>query len=214
MSWCEWFMHNSNVLEEFAAVPRHRWCTNEKIPQSQKCWGRNWSACNARFGLAQWTQFKFSYKAVSNMLMTFFVHAFSFPQNPSVQLKIINAIFNGIRYFFSFLLVLLWNHSGDRTTSPHNARRRYETPKRLELVHLDASPQYCERNLSIGSLGTVDRPCNHTARGLDSCDLLCCGRGHNIHQFNRKWKCRCKFKWCCEVNCSICIEKIEQYTCK
>lgn len=107
------------------------------------------------------------------------------------------------------------NYSGDRTTSPHNNnRRRYETPKRLELVHLEASPQYCERNLSIGSLGTVDRPCNHTARGLDSCDLLCCGRGHNIHQFNKKWQCRCKFKWCCEVQCDICHERIEQYTCK
>ncbi|XP_031641034.1 protein Wnt-2 isoform X1 [Contarinia nasturtii] len=102
----------------------------------------------------------------------------------------------------------------DRTTSLHGNRRKFETPKRLELVHLDPSPQYCERNLSTGSLGTVDRPCNLTAHGLNSCDLLCCGRGHNIHQFNRKWQCRCKFKWCCEVQCDICHERIEQYTCK
>lgn len=120
-----------------------------------------------------------------------------------------------------FLFFLIWHtharahmHRGDRTTSIHNNRRRYETPKRLELVHLDPSPQYCERNLSTGSLGTVDRPCNLTAHGLDSCDLLCCGRGHNIHQLLKRWQCRCKFIWCCHVKCDICHERIEQYTCK
>lgn len=107
-----------------------------------------------------------------------------------------------------------FSYYSDRSTSFHANRRKYETPKRLELVHLDASPQYCERNLSTGSLGTVDRPCNLTAHGLDSCDFLCCGRGHNIHQFNRKWQCKCKFKWCCDVFCDICHERIEQYTCK
>lgn len=119
----------------------------------------------------------------------------------------------------SFVLLFFFSSSffydsGDRTTLYHGNRRKFETPKRLELIHLDPSPQYCERNLSIGSLGTVDRPCNLTAHGLDSCDLLCCGRGHNIHQFQKKWQCRCKFKWCCEVQCDICHERIEQYTCK
>lgn len=119
-------------------------------------------------------------------------------------------------YFFSSFWYDTHTHThrGDRTTSIHNNRRRYETPKRLELVHLDPSPQYCERNLSTGSLGTVDRPCNLTAHGLDSCDLLCCGRGHNIHQLLKRWQCRCKFIWCCHVKCDICHERIEQYTCK
>lgn len=88
-------------------------------------------------------------------------------------------------------------------------------PKRLELVDLEASPNYCDRDLGVGSLGTVGRPCNRTARGgLDGCDLLCCGRGYNTHQLNKQWQCRCKFKWCCEVQCDICHERIEQYTCK
>lgn len=118
--------------------------------------------------------------------------------------------------FYVLLLFFLFSlyDSGDRITAIHNNRRRYETPKRLELVHLDPSPQYCERNLSTGSLGTVDRPCNLTAHGLDSCDLLCCGRGHNIHQLLKRWQCRCKFIWCCHVKCDICHERIEQYTCK
>lgn len=118
------------------------------------------------------------------------------------------------QFFHSFLKFIYFVDRLDRITSIHDNRRRYETPKRLELVHLQASPQYCERNSSTGSLGTVDRPCNLIAQGVDSCDLLCCGRGHNIHQLLERWQCRCKFKWCCNVQCDICHERIEKYTCK
>lgn len=50
--------------------------------------------------------------------------------------------------------------------------------------------------------------------GIDGCDLLCCGRGYNTHQINRTWQCRCKFQWCCHVQCDVCHERIEEYTCK
>lgn len=90
-----------------------------------------------------------------------------------------------------------------------------EIPKRVDLVYLDDSPNYCDRNLRLGSLGTTGRPCNLTARGdLNGCDFLCCERGYNTHEFVRVEKCRCKFKWCCNVQCDTCRERIEQYTCK
>lgn len=92
--------------------------------------------------------------------------------------------------------------------------RKIPRPKRLEMVYLDASPNYCERNLGAGSLGTIGRGCNRTARGVEGCDLLCCGRGYNTHQINRQWQCRCKFQWCCRVHCDICHERLEEYTCK
>lgn len=110
------------------------------------------------------------------------------------------------------------------------------------MVYLQSSPNYCERDISLGSLGTVGRFCNRTARGkmhgkkfrlkffpqffllfllkiilvlgIDGCDLLCCGRGYNTHQINRTWQCRCKFQWCCHVQCDVCHERIEEYTCK
>lgn len=102
----------------------------------------------------------------------------------------------------------------------------------MEMVYLQSSPNYCERDISLGSLGTAGRFCNRTARGkmlsqyttkllkiifvlgIDGCDLLCCGRGYNTHQINRTWQCRCKFQWCCHVQCDVCHERIEEYTCK
>ncbi|XP_043684223.1 protein Wnt-7b-like isoform X1 [Vespula pensylvanica] len=87
-------------------------------------------------------------------------------------------------------------------------------PKRSELVFLQPSPNYCEPDLALGSLGTQGRYCNRTSKGTDGCDLMCCGRGYNTHQFTRTWQCRCKFHWCCHVHCDTCTERTEEYTCK
>ncbi|KAK2581021.1 hypothetical protein KPH14_006071 [Odynerus spinipes] len=87
-------------------------------------------------------------------------------------------------------------------------------PKRSELVFLQPSPNYCEPDLTLGSLGTQGRYCNRTSKGTDGCDLMCCGRGYNTHQFTRTWQCRCKFHWCCRVHCDTCTERTEEYTCK
>ncbi|XP_046388719.1 protein Wnt-7b [Ischnura elegans] len=91
---------------------------------------------------------------------------------------------------------------------------RGRPPKGSELVYLQKSPNYCEKDVSKGSLGTAGRKCNRTSKGTDGCDLLCCGRGYNTHQLTRVWQCRCKFHWCCHVRCATCSEKVEEYTCK
>ncbi|XP_053963343.1 protein Wnt-2 [Anastrepha ludens] len=87
-------------------------------------------------------------------------------------------------------------------------------PKRMELVYLQASPNYCERNVQLGTLGTMGRLCNRTLHGPQSCDLLCCGRGYNTHQIRRTTQCRCQFRWCCQVQCEVCEENYEEFTCK
>lgn len=38
-------------------------------------------------------------------------------------------------------------------------------PKKCDLVFLQTSPNYCEKDLAAGSLGTVGRTCNRTSRG-------------------------------------------------
>ncbi|XP_017027837.1 protein Wnt-2 isoform X1 [Drosophila kikkawai] len=87
-------------------------------------------------------------------------------------------------------------------------------PKRMELVYLEASPNYCERSLQSGSQGTGGRICQRNGHGPGSCDLLCCGRGHNTQHIRRSRQCHCQFRWCCEVKCEECDESYEEFTCK
>ena len=80
-----------------------------------------------------------------------------------------------------------------------------------DLVYLNRSPDYCEPNTQLASFGTHGRVCNRTSRGIDGCNLLCCGRQYYTTIEHVKYKCNCTFVWCCTVNCQEC-NKIEQVT--
>ncbi|XP_050703818.1 protein Wnt-7b-like [Eriocheir sinensis] len=109
-------------------------------------------------------------------------------------------------------------HKGRRRSTPHlrleRVRRRARRPRKFHLVYLERSPNYCQMNPAVGSLGTVGRKCNRTSSGPGGCDLLCCGRGYNTHQYTRTWHCNCKFHWCCYVQCHTCMEDTEENNCK
>nr|DBA11524.1 TPA_inf: Wnt4A [Holothuria glaberrima] len=83
-----------------------------------------------------------------------------------------------------------------------------------DLVYLKNSPNFCERNLSIGSLGTENRTCNKDSKAIDSCELLCCGRGYHTKNQTISEQCMCKFYWCCFRKCKICIRTAEISTCQ
>ncbi|KXJ12221.1 Protein Wnt-7b [Exaiptasia diaphana] len=70
-----------------------------------------------------------------------------------------------------------------------------------EFVHIKDSPNYCDRKASLGILGTHGRTCvrDSNDKEADVCDIMCCGRGYDTRIVMRKWKCRCKFYWCCFV---------------
>ncbi|KAG9335859.1 hypothetical protein JZ751_003516 [Albula glossodonta] len=68
--------------------------------------------------------------------------------------------------------------------------------------------------LSEGSVGTGGRVCNRTSRGVDSCEVMCCGRGYDTSRVSRTTKCECKFHWCCAVRCRDCHEVVDVHTCK
>ncbi|KAL0200095.1 hypothetical protein M9458_003282, partial [Cirrhinus mrigala] len=71
----------------------------------------------------------------------------------------------------------------------------FKPPTETDLVYYESSPNFCEPNPETGSFGTRDRICNLTSHGIDGCDLLCCGRGHNTRTEKRKEKCHCIFHW-------------------
>ncbi|XP_050706395.1 protein Wnt-7b-like [Eriocheir sinensis] len=109
-------------------------------------------------------------------------------------------------------------HKGRRRSTPHlrleRVRRRARRPRKFHLVYLERSPNYCQMNPAVGSLGTMGRKCNRTSSGPGGCDLLCCAGGYNTHQYTRTWHCNCKFHWCCYVQCHTCMEDTEENNCK
>ncbi|NXE70739.1 WNT3 protein, partial [Calcarius ornatus] len=90
----------------------------------------------------------------------------------------------------------------------------FSLPVSRDLVYYENSPNFCEPNPETGSFGTRDRTCNVTSHGIDGCDLLCCGRGHNTRTEKRKEKCHCIFHWCCYVSCQECTRVYDVHTCK
>ena len=92
--------------------------------------------------------------------------------------------------------------------------KKSKLPTAEDLVYVESSPDYCTDNLKTGSIGTQGRVCNHTSTGLDGCNQMCCGRGHNTYKALVSEKCNCKFNWCCWVQCETCTSMKDIYTCK
>lgn len=90
----------------------------------------------------------------------------------------------------------------------------FKHPTERDLVYYEGSPNFCEPNSETGSFGTRDRVCNVSSHGIEGCDLLCCGRGHNTRTEKRKEKCHCIFHWCCYVSCQECVRVYDVHTCK
>ena len=84
-----------------------------------------------------------------------------------------------------------------------------------KLVFLDPSPDYCVRNRTAGSLGLLGRSCSSDDIATSKCRSLCnsCSLGHKTVQHKKDVKCRCKFVWCCSVECETCTREYSVTTC-
>ncbi|CAG9768970.1 unnamed protein product [Ceutorhynchus assimilis] len=82
-----------------------------------------------------------------------------------------------------------------------------------QLVYMSKSPDYCTRDEKLGSFGTVGRHCNVSSASLDSCRVLCCGRGYRTVVEEKIERCQCKFYNCCYVKCKICRTMTQVYEC-
>nr|XP_014102858.1 protein Wnt-5 isoform X1 [Bactrocera oleae]XP_036225868.1 protein Wnt-5 isoform X1 [Bactrocera oleae] len=91
---------------------------------------------------------------------------------------------------------------------------QYKVPTAHDLVYLDESPDWCRNSRQLQWPGTHGRVCNKTSSGLDGCGILCCGRGYNTKNIVVRERCNCKFHWCCQVKCDVCVKVLEEHTCK
>lgn len=91
--------------------------------------------------------------------------------------------------------------------------RRQKKPTKKDLVYLRESPDFCEQNHGVGSLGTHGRKCKKNSYGLDGCTLMCCGRGYYTIVKEIKEDCDCKFLWCCRVECKKCTHTVHLNYC-
>lgn len=87
--------------------------------------------------------------------------------------------------------------------------------KDRKLVFLDPSPDYCVRNSTAGSLGLLGRACRSDDVTTSKCRSLCnsCSLGHKTVELKKDVKCRCKFVWCCSVECETCTKEYSVTTC-
>ncbi|KAJ3654930.1 hypothetical protein Zmor_014081 [Zophobas morio] len=82
-----------------------------------------------------------------------------------------------------------------------------------QLLFLSKSPDYCTKDMKLGSFGTAGRKCNVTTEGPDSCRQLCCGRGYRTLVEEKIERCQCKYYNCCYVKCNICRTMTQVYEC-
>ena len=86
-------------------------------------------------------------------------------------------------------------------------QRSCSQPDERHFLFLDESPNYCVRDVVVGSLGTAERKCDPHTTGPNSCENLCtrCGWGHvNVTQRVEEI-CYCSFSYCCEIQCHKCL---------
>ncbi|XP_065058337.1 protein Wnt-5a-like [Rhopilema esculentum] len=105
-------------------------------------------------------------------------------------------------------------HDGEMELKLREKYPQYQKISKRNLVYLEESPNYCLKDMSLGSLGTKGRQCNRTSEGLNSCSLLCCGRGFHVKRQLTRESCACQFIWCCHLKCQTCEVEKNMHYCK
>ncbi|XP_075916547.1 protein Wnt-5b-like [Petromyzon marinus] len=111
--------------------------------------------------------------------------------------------------------------NGGRGGAARWPRRRLEAvnerltaPTASDLVHVNASPEYCERDETHGVPGTVGPQYSITSEGAtEGRSVTCCDRGYDTSQVTVEKQCRCKEQLHWNVDCELC-PWTDQFLCK
>ncbi|THD28898.1 Protein Wnt-4 [Fasciola hepatica] len=98
-------------------------------------------------------------------------------------------------------------------TSSSLGNEKPSAPTENDLIYISGSPTFCHHDPGFGSIGTYGRRCVEGAKGLNSCEYLCCNRGFKRETFVQEERCNCKFQWCCKVICQTCRKTVVVSTC-
>ncbi|RZC10196.1 Wnt-8a [Asbolus verrucosus] len=89
------------------------------------------------------------------------------------------------------------------------------------LIYLEHSPDYCSSSNSTGWPGTRGRSCSRNTPPASlaekkSCRNLCRSCGYKVKKQEKivSQRCNCKFTWCCEVECDVCIKNEKEFFCQ
>ncbi|XP_055696642.1 protein Wnt-8a [Lutzomyia longipalpis] len=102
-----------------------------------------------------------------------------------------------------------------------NSGRVKRNIKREALVYLDNSPNYCVENVIHEWPGMLGRQCSRRRTAESSlherrsCRKLCraCGLKVKRERVVKEKPCKCKFYWCCDVQCEKCSELVNEFYC-
>ena len=90
-----------------------------------------------------------------------------------------------------------------------------DDPTSNDLVYSCGTPYPCNRDEDLGIPGTSGRECNPTDNTVsNSCDRLCCGRGH--YEVTKSVPVEdCVFVFCCRFDCTVVRYDLEtKYYCR
>ena len=75
-------------------------------------------------------------------------------------------------------------------------------PDQSTLAYCEYSPNFCKRDLEEGTYGSSGRQCWPSKNGPSSCSVLCCGGPVEQRRVKKEEK-KCKFVWCCRIECEV-----------
>lgn len=81
------------------------------------------------------------------------------------------------------------------------------TPGKFDLLYAEESPDFCIPSERYNIKGTKGRLCSESPNVSNSCERLCCGRGYKTEIREEKYRCECKFQFCCKLQCNTCTRR-------